>query len=114
MSSGSDRLLILGDTARDELLAAIEIRTLSFTRCARTRGMVRDVVPAGRGSTHASTRKRKATDERDLGLGPAVRSPANPASAAVRHQALGLFGSYNGHRQPELLHPARQVPAQPM
>ena len=40
--SGSRRLL-LGDSARDELLGAAEIRTPAFRRSARARGIVRPV-----------------------------------------------------------------------
>ena len=45
----------------------------------------------------------------------AGRQPARLAdSAAVGHRALGLFGSHDCDRQPELLHAVGQVPAQPM
>jgi hypothetical protein len=59
-ASGGSRL---GDSASDEPLDAIEIRTPASRRSARARGLVRAVVvtamPAEWGSTHASTRRGK-------------------------------------------------------
>jgi hypothetical protein len=63
------------------------------------------------------TRKRKPTDGCELRPRPrnAGRCPVRLGrSAAVGDRALGLLGSHDCDRQPELLNALRQVPAQPV
>jgi hypothetical protein len=77
---------LLGASTSDELLGAAEIRTPAFRRSARAQGTVRAVaaisVPAGWGSTRASTRLRK----------PGSSASRSPTGALLPMQPVACAG----------------------